>query len=187
MKKIVSLFQRNYEGNRKVRDEVSPGAEWVAQGEGAATRKWDGIAVLISGGAVFRRYDAKVGRTAPSNFVPAQPQPDPVSGHWPGWLPADGPDSRYIQEAVDKAADRYPEGIPDGTYEVCGPKIGTRHGANPEKLSEHLLVPHGKDVLDAPRTFTDLMEYLQDKPIEGIVWHHMDGRMVKIKKADFPY
>jgi hypothetical protein len=30
------------------------------------------------------------------------------------------------------------------------------------------------------------MDYLRDKPIEGIVWHHEDGRMVKIKKADFP-
>ena len=40
---------------------------------------------------------------------------------------------------------------------------------------------------DAPRTFAGLMAYLQDKPIEGIVWHHEDGGMVKIKKADFPF
>jgi hypothetical protein len=25
------------------------------------------------------------------------------------------------------------------------------------------------------------------KDIEGIVWHHPDGRMVKIKKKDFGY
>jgi len=111
-----------------------------------------------------------------------------VSGHWPGWVAAEGPDSRYIHEAVQAAATRYPRGIPDGTYEVCGPRIGTRHGANPENLTEHVLIPHGEDVLtDAPRTFAGLMAYLRDKPIEGIVWHHEDGRRVKIKKADFPF
>lgn len=188
MKKIVSLFQRNYEGNRKVRDELSPGAEWVQAGEGRATRKWDGIAVRIEGGEVFKRYDAKTGRTPPAGFIPAQPQPDPVSGHWPGWVRAVLPDARIILETIERAASAYPNGIPDGTYEVCGPRIGTRHGVNPEGLEEHILVPHGKDVLeDCPRDFHGLMEYLRDKRIEGIVWHHEDGRMVKIKKADFPY
>lgn len=188
MKKIVSLFQRNFEGDRKVRDEISPGAEWVAKGQGVATRKWDGIAVMVKDGVVFKRYDAKTGRMPPPGFVPVQPNPDPVSGHWPGWVLADGPDSRYIREAIAGAAARYPQGVPDGTYEVCGPKIGTRHGANPEKLNEHILVSHGADMLEGcPRTFTGLMDYLQERDIEGVVWHHEDGRMVKIKKADFPY
>lgn len=188
MKKIVSLFRRNHEGNRKVRDEVSVGAEWVLAGEGVATRKWDGIAVLIKDGVAYKRYDAKTGRTPPEGFVPAQPNPDPVSGHWPGWVLAVKPDARYVLEAIERASERYPQGVPDGTYEVCGPKIGTRHGANPEKLSEHVLIPHGQDLLeDCPRSFSALMDYLRDKPIEGLVWHHPDGRMVKIKKADFPF
>lgn len=38
MKKIISLFQRNYDGDRLVRNEVTPGAEWVINGEGTATR-----------------------------------------------------------------------------------------------------------------------------------------------------
>jgi len=42
MKKIPSLFQRNYDGDRQVRNELVPGSEWVANGEGLATRKWDG-------------------------------------------------------------------------------------------------------------------------------------------------
>lgn len=186
MKKIISLFQRNYEGDRKVRDQVTPGAEWVLAGEGVATRKWDGCAVMVLQGKVFKRYDAKEGRVPPEGFIPAQ-EPDVATGHWPGWVPADGTDARYIREAVENAAKQFPQGIPDGTYEACGPKIGTRHGANPEHLAEHVLIPHGKDVLDAPRTFAELMDYLRDKVIEGIVWHHPDGRMVKIKKSDFPY
>lgn len=44
MQKIISLFQRNYDGDHLVRDEVVPGAEWVLRGEGVATRKW----VLVS-------------------------------------------------------------------------------------------------------------------------------------------
>lgn len=189
MKKIVSLFQRNYDGDRKVRDEVTPGAEWVGKGEGYATRKWDGVAVLVKDGQVFKRYDAKAGRTPPVDFIPAQPNPDPNTGHWPGWVPTNGPDSKYIREGIEWGVkNRYENGLPDGTYEVCGPKIGTRHGANPEGLTEHIIVPHGEDVLDdCPRTFDSIMEYLRGKCIEGIVWHHADGRFVKIKKADFPY
>ncbi|MCV7174897.1 hypothetical protein [Mycolicibacterium sphagni] len=30
MKKIISLFERNYDTDRLVRDEITPGAEWVA-------------------------------------------------------------------------------------------------------------------------------------------------------------
>ena len=38
MEKIISLFARNYDGDRLVRDEIVPGAEWVVAGEGRATR-----------------------------------------------------------------------------------------------------------------------------------------------------
>ncbi|MES2323235.1 MAG: hypothetical protein V4633_13305 [Pseudomonadota bacterium] len=188
MKKIPSLFQRNYDGDRRVRNEVVPGSEWVIAGEGVATRKWDGMAVLIRFGEVFKRYDAKAGRTPPRDFMPAQPAADPESGHWPGWVPAVGPDSARIMEAVAWARENVYQGgaVPDGSYEACGPKIGTRHGANPEKLTEHILVPHGRDVLDCPRTYDALRFYLATRSIEGIVWHHPDGRMVKIKTVDFP-
>jgi hypothetical protein len=191
MKKIVSLFQRLREADpvrgRLVHNVVTEGAEWVIRGEGIATRKWDGVAVLIKEGEVFMRFDLKQGRKEPEGFIPAQPAPDPKTGHWPGWVPADTPAGKYVMEAVNKAKQSWENGVPDGTYEACGPKIGTRHGANPERLTEHTLFPHGKDVIeDAPRTFVGLKDYLQARSIEGIVWHHEDGRMVKIKKADFP-
>jgi hypothetical protein len=191
MKKIISLFQRNLERDRyeerRVRDEITPGAEWVVNGEGVATRKWDGVAVWIQDNDVFMRYDFKPGRLKPSSFIPAQPEPDSNTGHWPGWVTANTPSGKYVMEAVRNAREMFPDGIPNGTYEACGPKIGTRHGANPEKLTEHLLFPHGKDILDdCPRDFAGLRAYLQGGSIEGIVWHHPDGRMVKIKMADFP-
>lgn len=93
MQKIISLFQRNYETDRLVRDEVVPGAEWVTKGEGI-----------------------------------------------------------------------------------------------PEKMADHTLVKHGDFhlPLSTPRNFEGLKHYLTGHPdIEGIVWHHPDGRMVKIKRKDF--
>ena len=196
MKKIPSVFLRDYENStgRKgesvpVRNEVNPVCAWVAAGEGVATRKWDGQAVLIQDGRAYMRFDAKAGRTPPPGFTPAQPAPDEKSGHWPGWIPAEGPGAKWIVASIDWAkANLYGGGpVPDGTYEAVGPKIGTRHGANPENLPEHVLVPHGKDVIDdAPRDFDGLSKWLANRDIEGLVFWHPDGRMAKIKASDFP-
>jgi len=176
MQKIVSLFQRNYETDRLVRDEVVPGAEWVLSGEGVATRKYDGTCCMIRGGKLYKRYELKANRTTPPSFEPAQP-PDPVTGDVPGWLPVgDGPEDARHREAFGAG------NFPDGTYELCGPKVQ----GNPERFETHVLVPHGIDKLpDAPRDFAHLRAYLAEKTIEGIVWHHPDGRMVKIKRRDF--
>lgn len=175
MKKIVSLFQRNYDGDRLVRDEIVPGAEWVAAGEGVATRKFDGTCCMVRDGKLFKRFDAKAGKVPPDGFEPAQPEPDANTGHWPGWLPVgDGPDDARHREAE----------IPteDGTYELCGPKVQN----NPEGYTKHVLVKHGSEVLhDCPRTFEALREYLSGGEIEGVVWWHPDGRLVKIKGKDF--
>jgi hypothetical protein len=71
----------------------------------------------------------------------------------------------------------------DGTYELCGPKVQ----GNPEGMDAHVLVPHGKFVLrEAPRDFEGLAAWLRENPYEGIVWHHPDGRMAKLKRKDFP-
>lgn len=176
MKKIISLYQRNYDGDRRVRDEVVPGAEWVIAGEGVATRKYDGTCCMVRGGKLFKRYDAKKGKTPPAGFEAAQ-EPDPVTGHHPGWIPVgDGPDDAWHREAFNRMD------YADGTYELIGPKIQ----GNPEKTLAHVLHPHGVDVLaDAPRTFEAIKAYLSALPYEGIVWHHPDGRMVKIKRKDF--
>lgn len=184
MQKIISLFQRNYDGDRLVRDEVVPGAEWVLAGEGRATRKYDGTCCRVKDGKLYKRYDAKNGKTPPEGFEPAQ-DPDPVTGHWPGWLAVgDGPDDQWFREGLSNAKFFNGEPVevpPDGTYELCGPKVQ----GNPEKFPHHLLVYHGGTEVEAPRTFNELKEFMRDYPHEGIVWHHPDGRMVKIKRKDF--
>jgi hypothetical protein len=188
MQKIISLFQRNYDGDGLVRDEVVPGAEWVVAGEGHATRKFDGTCCMVQGGKLFKRYDAKKGKTPPPGFIPAQ-EPDPVTGHYPGWIEVSParPDDRWHLEAWHMADNgRYA----NGTYELCGPKVQ----GNPEKEylvslgcgPLHALIPHGHYLIaDAPRDFAGLRDYLRDADMEGIVWHHPDGRMVKIKVKDF--
>ena len=179
MRKIISLFQRNYDGDRQVRDEIVPGAEWVVAGEGLATRKWDGTCCMVRGGALYKRYDAKRGKTPPPNFEAAQDY-DEVTGHMPGWVPVgDGPDDRWHREGFQR--DDNGDRVSDGTYELCGPKVQ----GNPEGFGGHLLIPHGKDGLNAPRTFDGLKTFFAAHDIEGIVWHHPDGRMVKIKAKDF--
>lgn len=195
MKKIISLFQRNYDGDGLVRDEIVPGAEWVVAGEGQATRKFDGTCCLVRGGKLFKRYDAKNGKTPPPGWEAAQ-EPDSITGHHPGWLPVgDGPADQWHRQAWANQP-----GLPDGTYELCGPKVQSdaerkfRLYEQPDPMM-HILIPHGYFVYasyqegclsDAcPRTFARLRRWFVGKNIEGIVWHHPDGRMVKIKKRDF--
>lgn len=182
MKKIVSLFQRNYDGDRLVRNEVVPGAEWVLEGEGVATRKWDGTCVLIENGQMFKRYEVKKGKTPPPDFRPAN-TPDPVTGKTQGWLPVgDGPDDRWHREALASDND-LPSDYEDGTYELVGPKIQ----GNPDGFDRHTLVRHGEEKLpDAPRDFDGIRHYLGIYDlVEGIVWHRSNGDMVKIKARDF--
>ena len=180
MQKIISLFQRNYDGDHLVRDEIVPGAEWVVAGEGVATRKYDGTCCMVRGGKLFKRYDCKRGKTPPPGFEAAM-EPDPVTGHHCGWLPvsADDPTDKWHREAFAEHK------LGDGAFELCGPNVQ----GNPERLTYHKLIRHGSWILpEAPRAFDDLKLYFQRQrayDIEGIVWHHSDGRMVKIKGKDF--
>src|SRR5687768_781257 len=129
MEKIKSLFKRDYEGTRLIYDELVEGSEWVIAGEGIATEKFDGTSCLIKEGKLFKRYDAKHGKTPPEGFIPAQ-DPDPVTGHYPGWLPVDfsKPENKWHYEAF---AENWVKS--DGTYELVGAKIQ----GNPYKLEGH--------------------------------------------------
>jgi hypothetical protein len=187
MQKIISLFQRNYDGDRLVRDEVVPGAEWVLAGEGEPTRKWDGTCVKIEAGVMWKRYEVKKGKTPPPGFVPAN-DVDPNTGKQQGWLPvSDGPEDRWYREALENN-DCTASDFRDGTYELVGPKVQ----GNPDSFTEHTLVSHGSSWLNdgswpyqIPRTYDGIKQWLSENDIEGIVWHHKDGRMVKIKAKDF--
>ena len=181
MKKIITLFERN-RGDWLVSSDVVPGAEWVIEGKGVATRKYDGTCCMVRDGVVYKRHEVKKGKTPPEGFEPAC-EVDPVTGKQQGWIAiGDGPEDQWHRQASRR--DPLGRRIRDGTYELCGPKI--QGNPEPEKPDSHWLIPHGHTVLEpAPRTFEELRTYFAEHDIEGIVWHHPDGRMVKIKGRDF--
>lgn len=194
MKKIPSLFQRDFENDpSRVLRRVTPGCEWAIEGEGFATVKWDGTSCLIGPGEpdeviIWKRYDAKPGRTPPDGFRPTDPKPDPVTKHHPGWVPCkrDDPADRWHFEAFDPLY-ATAGGIlasTEVTYELIGPKIQ----GNPYDLDRHILLPHGQvfaSDLRVPSNYETLAAYLARHPIEGIVWWHPDGRMTKVKAREF--
>jgi len=179
MKKIISLFQRNYDGDRLVRDEVVPGAEWVLAGEGVATQKHDGTCCLFRDGTLYKRHTVKRGKKTPPDFEPTN-EVNEHTGKQEGWVPvSDSPEDRRHREALLTYTEGHGADPSDGTYELCGPKVQ----GNPENFSEHMLVQHGCLVFArglVPRTYDALKEFLAERDIEGIVWHHLDGRMVKM-------
>lgn len=185
MKKMPCLFEREFhsKGSFTLLNSVTPGCEWVSTGLGFATRKWDGTAVMFDGERWFQRYDAKAGNPPSYCFIACEPERDPITGHWPGWTPVNmGNESAYIREAI--ANFRFPW-IP-GTYEACGPKINS----NAEKLTEHTLFKHGAVIVDCPRDFEGIRQFLTETMIEGIVFHHAvcgshQYPMCKIRRADF--
>jgi Family of unknown function (DUF5565) len=182
MQKIISLFQRNYMGDHLVRDEIVPGAEWVITGEGIPTRKWDGTCCKMEKGNLYKRHEVKQGKTPPEGFILVE-GPDPITGNSYGWIKVgDGPEDKWFREGfMNTPTDLL---IVDGTYELVGPRIN----GNRDSFEKHTLVLHGDYIMeDVPRTFDALKEWFATTQIEGIVWHHPDGRMVKIKKKDFGY
>ncbi len=197
MKKIQSLFKRNYDGDRLVRDEVVEGSEWVLAGEGNPTCKLDGTSCLVRDNHLYRRFDRKVTKAAkrrgppysnedckpaPDKWEPCEPDCNEHTGHWPGWLPTgEGANDKWHREAMSNLRE-FPS---DGTYELVGPKVQ----GNPYGLASHIIVRHGavfgEPVPGDPRSFVGLKAYFEGRTTEGIVWHHPDGRMVKIKRRDF--
>lgn len=184
MRKIPTLFVRDPENRQHVLDEVTPGCEWVLAGEGEATRKWDGTCTMLDqSGEWWARREVKPGKTPLPRFVPVEV--DHTTGKTVGWEPmSQSSFAKFHAEALAIG------GVGTaGTYELIGPKIN----GNPDRYEHHVLMPHGWARLSdrillgaAPRTFDGLRDWLTSRPYEGIVWHHPDGRMAKLKRRDFP-
>ncbi|UCE99950.1 MAG: hypothetical protein JSV82_02475, partial [Planctomycetota bacterium] len=119
--------------------------------------------------------EIKAGKSAPLGFI--EEQHDQNTGKRVGWLPVDCADKQdqYHCEAFSNHS--------DGTYELCGPKVQ----GNPEKFEKHVLISHAEaEILNGcPRSMEGLKSWLTGRDIEGIVFHHPDGRMAKIKLRDF--
>lgn len=196
MEKIPTIFVRDWDGMigapaRFVLDEPHPDCGWVFAGEGIPTRKLDGTCCLVRGGALFKRHEVKPGRATPGGFE--EVERDEETGAVVGWVPVgDGPEDRWHREAFAAfAGEASAAWIPEGTYELVGPKVQK----NPEHRESHELIPHQSRAVgfagvlgfddEPPTDYAGLREWLATHDVEGIVWHHPDGRMAKIKGKDF--
>lgn len=167
MQKIPTLFERDEaRRGRPVTPVVKKECLWVAAGEGVATRKLDGMNVQIIGGVLYKRQKPADGDYDEASYVEAR---------------RDDPADRWLFAAFDSAPSWQ-----DGVYEALGPKIQ----GDPEKYGRHTLVrvvpcEPWLVLADVPRDFDGLRAFLAAQDMEGIVFHHPDGRKAKIKKRDF--
>lgn len=193
MRKIPTLFKRDFTNNGVVFDEYSDGTEWVRAGEGKATRKYDGTSCMVRSSKLYKRYEYKDGKTPPPDFEEADY--DKTTAKHVGWVEVGwGAEDKWHRD-TEYSANPDRVSLHDGYYELVGRKVQ----GNPEHIEgeKHALVqfagdrPADSDVPsvevleDVPTGFEELKNYLTDKDIEGVVWHHPDGRMVKIKGKDF--
>jgi len=177
MKKIPTIFKRDPKNMKKILNEHHPDCDWVFKGEGVPTRKYDGTCCRIKNGKLWKRREIKKGKSQPENFELADY--DEITGKTVGWVPVknNNNDDKWHIEAFGDG------NWPDGTYELCGPKIQ----GNPEGFEKHILIPHSEATQynNVERTFDGIRIFLEKLDIEGLVFHHPDGRMAKIKKRDY--
>jgi len=174
MKSIPTLVVRDDRGRAVLPVVIEPECSWAMEGEGVATLKIDGTCCAVIGGVFYKRHRHRAELGAPpKGWTHHDGHGD--SGH--GWLPVgDGPEDRWHREA-------FTPGLEDGTYELVGPKVQqNRYG-----LERHQLWRHGarKPIELPPHDPEKLRDYMEHLGHEGIVWHHPDGRMAKLKCRDF--
>ena len=184
MKKIPTLFVRKFENHKivEITDEITPGCE-EAFLHGIATVKYDGSCCAIIDGELYKRYDAKAGKTPPEGAISCD-DPDPITGHWPHWVKIDvenpRPDEKWFIEALAWNT-RFGEKMPDGTYEAVGPHFN----GNPYGYEHDMLLKHGVVVCDVGRTFEGVKKFLEVAKMEGLVFWLNGEPVCKIKRTDF--
>jgi hypothetical protein len=185
MEKIPTLFERVYKDDNVLCTVpvVRKGFEWVLDGEGIATVKWDGSCCAIFNGELYKRYDAKRGKKPPEGAIPCC-DPDPVTGHWPHWVKCDpnNPADKWFIQAFERAkqtqtrADLY-----HGTFEAVGPHFN----GNPYKYEHDKLIQHGIHVVNVERSFEGIRRFLENHSYEGLVFWKDGAPQCKIKRTDF--
>lgn len=183
MKKIPTMFERVFKDHRVIGilPNIIPGMEWVLDGEGIATVKFDGSCCAIIEGRLHKRYDAKRGKKAPIGAIPCC-EPDPITGHHPHWVKVDAnnPADKWFvlaYEATPKVE------ICEGTYEA----IGVHFNGNNHNLDKDVLIRHGEDIVEVERSFEGIRKYLEKHNIEGLVFWKDGCPQCKIKRSDFGF
>lgn len=107
MKSIPTLFMRDRD-SRLLIDKVTKSINWVAESKGYATRKWDGIAILVEGGSIWRRAEWRPGSKLINGFIKCgEPDLRYPNATIPGWVPVQSDflhnpkttDEKYLSKA----------------------------------------------------------------------------------------
>ena len=184
MKKIPTLFERDWNGNGGVLDKTLIDLSILENA--TATEKLDGTNVRLTvRNHTLVRLEK---RRNPSKLEKAKGIEEP----W--YMDADeyAPNDKFIWEA---ARNTDFSNVEDGEWsgEALGPSIQ----GNPLHLDNHIVVlfSHGDAPTfeNVPTSYQELKEWLpkqksrygNDCGIEGIVWHCENGDMYKIKLKDF--
>lgn len=192
MEKIPTLFERG--PDRRVIDVVAQGCEWVLAGEGVATEKLDGtnIRVTIRSHSVVRVEK----RRNPTKEQKARGIIEP----WYVDASENAKEDQHIFAAVMFAIQlSFFDDVPDGEH--CAEALGPNIQGNPlglEKGTVCLFNLYPPIVVGCPRSFGAIKQFLEEytgesimvgakegRFMEGIVFHHPDGRRAKIKRKDF--
>lgn len=188
MPKLKSLFiRKEINGRFIVTNEIDEDCKWVFEDESVlAVEKLDGtnVSIIIENGKITRIFN----RTSEVPFF--------------------NTGKRHLIEAVQNAYERGYCNFTDGQYfgEVIGPKVQ----GNPYKLDYHIWLPFDTVVKKNfaykswgkyPKTFEAISEWFKDLMplyymslhkgeqgfVEGIVFHHLDGRMAKLRRDMFDW
>lgn len=186
MRKIKTIFDRNWNGNRKVNARIAVDFNFE---EAIATEKLDGmnVRVTVRSGTLVRLEK----RRNPSKVQKQKGITEP-------WY-VDAQETDYQDKWLfDAAKNTDFKEVKDGEWSAEA--LGKNIQGNPLLLDRNEIfifsLPEwrAKIILDnVPHHYDELKEYLENQkslignnaPIEGIVWHHPNGDMVKIKRKDF--
>lgn len=188
MKKIPTLFRRD--DNGVITRALAIG---VDVRELRATVKVDGACCMVRDGKLYKRRELKKQHETPVDFELIDT--DPVTDKRVGWMPVtDAPEDKWFRAGFDDIKTTFASAgytVPDGTYELLGPKIN----GNPTKQERHTLSKHGVNGcgiapgLEGSWKFDELKDVLlQDwwpDEWEGIVWWDHEKPVCKIKVKDF--
>lgn len=186
MKKIKTIFERNWAGDGKITTDYAEGVSNEQLLAAIATEKLDGqnVRLTVRNHKLMRLEK----RRNPSKLEKAQGIEEP----W--YMDADeyAPNDKYMWEAA-KATDL--THIPDGEW--SGECLGKDIQGNPLNLADNRVVLFSCNqapiFTEVPTSYEGLKGWLplqkskygNDCGIEGIVWHCENGDMFKIKTKDF--
>ncbi|MEL7249066.1 MAG: DUF5565 family protein [Bacteroidota bacterium] len=187
MRKILTIFDRNWETDRKVNTQLIVDFDFA---NAVTTEKLDGmnIRVTVRNGTVVRSEK----RRNPSK----QQKQNGIVDPWYVDIDTSTSQDKWLVDAISNTDF---SAVPDGEW--SGEAIGKNIQGNPLNLTNNQVflfsLPSWRERIqlkDAPYTHAELVQYLNSRKsaigegclMEGIVWHHPNGDMVKIKRKDFP-